>query len=142
MPVYRYRGFPPELEAQAKRLGLPHARAQEAVRIRPLGEMSDLLAQVCEKHSAATRTGDGTVQPYHAIQIRDILSRAAHCRDRLAVAFATSQALLDDACSRTGTEPEPREFDQIGQIPVADKAGGNGDASAPSPHLPRKTNKI
>lgn len=142
MEVYRYRGFPPELEAQAKRLGLPTARAQEAVRVRPLGEMSDLLAQVCELYATAIRFGGGAVQPFHAIKIKEILSRAGHCRDRLAVAYATSQALMEEACASTGTESEPRDFDQIGPAPGADKAGGNGEVAAPAPPLQRKQTKV
>ncbi len=95
--MYRFRGFPPFLEAQAERLGLHAHRAAEARRVSELHNMSTLIAQATDPHK-------------HPRERNAIFAQAALCRDRLAIAYAAAEAMLEEAAEGLDVELEDRRF--------------------------------
>lgn len=109
--MWRFRGTPYYLEAQAIRLGLSKDRLREAWGNAELHRVSGLLGQICERyHGARKDAGRAVVIPTELAQIQATLGRCERELEKLHALAATAEAMLEEAHDAFGLECPRRRF--------------------------------
>ena len=109
--MWRFRGTPFYLEAQANRLGLSKDRLREAWGNAELHRVSGLLGQICQRyHGAPKDAGRAVVIPTELAQIQATLGRCERELEKLHALAATAEAMLEEAHAAFGLECPRRQF--------------------------------
>jgi hypothetical protein len=109
--LWRFRGTPHYLAAQARRLGMTQVLADRARNNQEIYRVSVLLAQICERWHAARREDDRPVLHVTELaQVRGTLQQAEQECAKLHALAATAAAMIDEAYEAFNTEQPPRHF--------------------------------
>jgi hypothetical protein len=109
--AWHYRGSPPYLAAQAKRLGISQVLADRARHNAEIHRVSILLGQLCERcHRARVENGRPVVGPAETAQIRATLEQAElECSKLHALAAATAE-MIDEGWRGFALTPPDRHY--------------------------------
>jgi hypothetical protein len=139
--VWRYRGTPPYLTAQAKRLGISQVLADRARHNPEIHRASVLLGQLCERcHKARKEDGRPVLLPPELQQIRGTLEQVEQeCAKLHALAGAVT-AMLDEAWAAFNLEPPARHFEVLCDydVPTIPLPVGDGTVNVSGPALGAK----
>ncbi len=133
--MWRFRGTPPYLAAQAKRLGVNEVLADRARHNPEIYRTAALLSQLCERyHNARKEDGKPVFQPLELEQVKGTLYQCELELQKLHVLAAAAQFMLAEAWEAFGMEPAKRTFEIMSdndQQITAREPSGNGKAGAP-----------
>ena len=148
--LWRFRGSPHYLDAQAARLGLPKVLADRARHNAELYRVQVLVSQLCERfHRARKEDGRPIFGGPEIGQIRGTLEQAELELQKLHMLAAASAAMLDEAWSAFGLSHDRRPFEvlcdydttilplgdgTVGLAPDGDAAAANGTPYAAKAH--------
>jgi hypothetical protein len=134
--MWRFRGVPPVLSGQARRLGISPVLADRARHNPEIHRAAVLLGQLCERaHKARKENGRPVLSGPETAQIRGTLEQAEQECAKLHALAATAAEMLDEAWRAFGYEPPPRhyevlsDFDQPLTVPLP-----NGDGTVLAVH--------
>lgn len=109
--MWRYRGTPHYVDAQANRLGLSKDGLKEAWGNAELHRVSGLLGQLCERyHRAPREAGRVMVIPAELAQIRATLGRCEREVEKLHALAAAAEAMLEEAHDAFGLDRPHRRY--------------------------------
>jgi len=112
MELWRFRGSPHYLAAQAKRLGLPQVLADRARHNAEIFRVQVLVSQLCERyHRAPKDNGVPRFGGPELGQIRGTIEQAELECKKLHMLAATSAAILDEACAAFAIERARRPYE-------------------------------
>ncbi len=96
--MWRFRGSPHYLDAQAARLGLPKVLADRARHNAEIYRVQVLISQLCERyHTARKENGRPVFGQPELAQVRGTLEQAELEHQKLHMLAAASAAMLDEA---------------------------------------------
>jgi hypothetical protein len=96
--MWRFRGTPHYLDAQADRLGLSKVLVDRARTNDEIHRISTLLGQLCERyHHAPKENGHAAVFPAELAQIRGTLGQAECELSKLHAVAAAATVMIDEA---------------------------------------------
>jgi hypothetical protein len=135
--VWRFRGTPHYLSAQAGRLGITQVLADRARHNPEIYRCAALLAQLCERyHTARKVDGVPVFGPLELSQIEGTLCQCETELQKLHMLAATSSVMLAEAYAAFELEPPLRPFgvlcDHDGSftLPLGDGTVGTADDTA------------
>jgi hypothetical protein len=109
--MWRFRGTPPYLTQQAKRLGISQILADRARHNPEIHRVSVLLGQLCERcHRARKEDGKPVVSGPERTQIIGTLEQAGQESAKLHALAAASAEMIDEAWAAFDLGPPPRHF--------------------------------
>jgi hypothetical protein len=132
--MWRFRGTPHYLTAQAQRLGITQVLADRARHNPEIYRCAALLAQLCERYHAA-RKEDG-VPIFGRLELDQIKGTLGQCEQelqKLHMLAATSSAMLAEAYAAFDLEPPSRPFEVMSddlETPPHTLRLGNGTVGA------------
>src|ERR1700675_2604014 len=109
--MWRFRGTPPYLTAQAKRLGISQVLADRARHNPEIHRATVLLGQLCERcHRARKEDGTPVLGPSELAQVRATLEQAEmECAKLHALAGAAAE-MIDEGWAAFGLTPPERHY--------------------------------
>ncbi len=109
--MWRFRGTPPYLAAQAKRLGISQVLADRARHNPEIHRASVLLGQTCERlHRARKEDGKPFLMGPELAQIRGTLEQVEQESAKLHALAAATAEMLDEAWAAFGFTPPDRHY--------------------------------
>jgi len=109
--MWHFRGSPPYLAQQAKRLGISQVLVDRARHNAELHRVSVLLGQLCERyHKARHENGKPLFPAPELAQIRGTLEQVEQECSKLHALAATAAQMIDEARAEAGIEPLDRHF--------------------------------
>ncbi len=136
--MWRYRGTPPYLAAQAKRLGISQVLADRARHNPEIHRASVLLSQLCERcHRARKEDGRPVLPIPEQAQVRGTLEQVEQECAKLHALAAAAAVMLDEAWTAFNMPPPDRHFAVLSDydtltvpLPLGDGTVGIPAASA------------
>jgi hypothetical protein len=136
--VWRYRGTPPYLAAQAKRLGISQVLADRARHNPEIHRASVLLSQLCERcHRARKEDGRPVLPIPEQAQVRGTLEQVEQECAKLHALAAAAAVMLDEAWTAFNMPPPDRHYAVLSDydtptvpLPLGDGTVGIPAASA------------
>ncbi|MGO9920961.1 MAG: hypothetical protein ACLQIB_40520 [Isosphaeraceae bacterium] len=128
--MWRFRGSPHYLDAQAARLGLPKVLADRARHNAEIFRVQVLVSQLCERfHRARKEDGRPVFGGPELSQIRGTLEQAELELQKLHMLAAASTAMLDEAWEAFGIDKRKRPYEVMcdfdtGVLPLGDGTVG------------------
>jgi len=109
--MWHFRGSPPYLAQQAKRLGISQVLVDRARHNAELHRASVLLGQLCERcHKARNENGRPVFPAPELAQLRGTLEQCEQECSKLHALAATAAQMIDEARAAIGIEPLDRHF--------------------------------
>jgi len=109
--MWRFRGSPPYLGQQAKRLGVSQVLADRARHNPEIHRVQVLLSQLCERyHRARQENGLPVIVGPELAQVRGTLDQAEQECSKLHVLAAAAAEMLDEAYAAIGIPDSSRHF--------------------------------
>jgi len=109
--MWRFRGSPHYLDAQAARLGLPKVLADRARHNAEIFRVQVLISQLCERyHQARKEDGHPIIGQSELAQVRGTLEQAELELQKLHMLAGASAAMLDEAWKAFGFNLPNRPF--------------------------------
>jgi hypothetical protein len=132
--MWRFRGTPPYLAAQAKRLGISQVLADRCRHNPEIHRASVLLSQLCERlHRCRKEDGRAVLSPPERAQFRSTLEQIEQECAKLHALAAAAAEMIDEAWTACEAGPPNRhyivlcDFDNAPTIPLP---LGDGTATA------------
>jgi len=134
--MWRFRGTPPYLGQQAKRLGISQVLADRARHNPEIHRVSILLGQLCERcHRARKEDGKPVLPVPELAQVRGTLDQAEQECAKLHALASASAEMLDEAWAAFGLQPPDRHFAVLcdyDTTPVIPLPAGDGTVGLPT----------
>jgi hypothetical protein len=112
--MWRFRGTPHYLAAQAKRLGITQVLADKARHNPEIYRLAVLLAQLCERyHKVPKEDGRPVFWPTELAQVKGTLEQCELELSKLHMLAATADAMLAEAWQAFGLDEPVRRFTVI-----------------------------
>jgi hypothetical protein len=134
--MWRYRGTPPYLGQQAKRLGISQVLADRARHNQEIHRASVLLAQLCERyHRARKLDGRPTVVGAELEQVRGTLGQIEQECAKLHLLAAAAAEMLAEAWTAFDLPAPPRHYIVLSDFdePTIPLPAGDGTVNATDP---------
>jgi hypothetical protein len=133
--LWRFRGTPHYLDAQAARLGLSKVLADRARHNAEIFRVQVLVSQLCERfHRARKQDGNPVFGHAELGQIRGTLEQAELELQKLHMLAAASTAMLDDAWNAFGLAWPHRPYAIVCEYDTAVLPLGDGTVGIPEEH--------
>jgi len=132
---WRYRGTPPYLSAQAKRLGISQVLADRARHNPEIHRVSVLLGQLCERaHKARQQDGRPVLFPPELAQVRGTLEQVEQECAKLHALAASAAEMIDEAWAAFDLAPPNRHYAVLCDFdtPVIPLPAGDGTVGLPA----------
>jgi len=137
--MWRFRGTPPYLGQQAKRLGISQVLVDRARHNPEIHRVSVLLGQLCERcHRARKEDGKPVLPVPELNQVRGTLEQVEQECAKLHALAAASAEMLDEAWAAFGLERPNRHFEVLSDFdtqPIVPLPAGDGTVGT-SPVVP------
>jgi hypothetical protein len=136
--MWRFRGTPPYLTAQARRLGVTQVLADRARRNPEIHRASVLLAQLCERcHRCRTDNGRPVLNAPEAAQIRGTLQQIEDECAKLHILAAAAAEMTEEAWRAFGLDQPARHFTVLCDYdpPAVPLPNGDGTVGVPTDQL-------
>jgi len=130
--MWRFRGSPHYLDAQALRLGLPKVLADRARHNAEIFRVQVLVSQLCERyHRARKEDGRPVFGQPELGQIRGTLEQAELELQKLHMLAAASAAMLDEAWEAFALDSPNRPYEILCNYDTAILPLGDGTVGLP-----------
>jgi len=124
--MWRFRGSPHYLDAQASRLGLPKVLADRSRHNAEIYRVQVLLSQLCERfHRAPTRDETKVFGGPELSQVRGTLEQVELEVQKLHMLAAASAAMVDEAWKAFGLERARRVYEVMCEYDTAAPSSGH-----------------
>jgi len=133
MTLWRFRGSPHYLDAQARRLGISQVLADRARHNAEIFRVQVLVSQLCERfHKARKEDGRPVFGIPELAQVKGTLEQAELEVQKLHMMAAASQEMLNEAWAAFGLKLPDRDFKVSCEfdepvLPLGDGTVGVGD---------------
>jgi hypothetical protein len=134
--MWRYRGTPPYLAQQAKRLGISQVLADRARHNQEIHRASVLLSQLCERyHRARKEDGRVLIGGAELAQIQGTLQQVEQECSKLHLLAAAAGEMLDEAWHAFDLVPRKRPYEITSDFddPVIPLPAGDGTVGVTDP---------
>jgi len=140
--MWRFRGSPHYLDAQAARLGLPKVLADRARHNAEIYRVQVLVSQLCERfHRARKEDGKPVFGQPELGQVKGTLEQAELELQKLHMLAAASATMLDEAWQAFGFARPKRPYEVLCDYDTAVLPLGDGTVGAPA-DVPADSNGI
>jgi hypothetical protein len=133
--MWRYRGTPPYLAQQAKRLGISQVLADRARHNQEIHRASVLLSQLCERyHRARTENGRPVIAGAERDQVIGTLGQIEQECAKLHLLAAAAAAMIEEANEAFNLPPAKRRFAVLSDYdsPIIPLPVGDGTVGLPT----------
>jgi len=133
--MWRFRGTPPYLGVQAKRLGISQVLADRARHNAEIHRVSVLVGQLCERyHRARKENGKPVIPASELAQVRGTLEQTEQECSKLHALAAASAEMIDEAWAAFELGAPPRRFAVLSDFdtPVIPLPAGDGTVGLPT----------